>query len=99
MDEKRHIEITERLTKLEASSKSAHHRLDEVQDIVNAIRDMAYEVKHMREDLNSVAQRMDEFEKKPIRRYNMVITTIVTALSSGLITFILSNVLPRLLTS
>lgn len=63
MDEKRHIEITERLTKLEGSTKSAHHRLDEVQEIVNAIRDMAYEVKHMREDLNTVVERMDEFKR------------------------------------
>ena len=97
MDENRHIEITERLTKLEFSTKSAHHRLDEVQDIVNAIRDMAFEVKHMREELNSVIERMDAFEKQPLKRYNLIITTIITALSSGLIAFILSKILPKLL--
>ncbi len=88
--EKEIKEIWERLTKGEASMKSAHHRIDNLEKLIESVNKMAVsinqivtELKAMRLDVNDVTGRVEEIEKKPIKRYETVVTTILTALCSG----------------
>ena len=39
----------------------------------------------MREDVNDITERVDEIEKKPNKRYETVVTAVITALVGGLI--------------
>ena len=78
-------ELWERLTVVEQSTKSAHHRLDSLYKLTESVHIIATETKAMREDVNDITERVDEIEKKPNKRYETVVAAIITALVGGLI--------------
>lgn len=62
----------ERLARIEESCKSAHHRIDclenkmeNIQDLTIAIKEIAIEVKAMRSDVNKIDERVSDIEKQP----------------------------------
>ena len=69
----------ERLAKLEQDSKSVHHRLDNLEGLVESVHVIATETKAMREDVNSLTGRIEEIEQRPQRRYDTIITALITA--------------------
>lgn len=69
----------ERVAKLEQDSKSVHHRLDNLEGLVESVHVIATETKAMREDMNSLTGRIEEIEQRPQRRYDTVITALITA--------------------
>ena len=78
-------ELWERLTVVEQSTKSAHHRLDSLDKLTESVHIIATETKAMREDVNDITERVYEIEKKPNKRYETVVAAIITALVGGLI--------------
>ena len=77
--------LWERLPAVEQSTKSAHHRLDSLDKLTESVHIIATETKAMREDVNDITERVDEIEKKPNKRYETVVTAVITALVGGLI--------------
>ena len=58
------------------SVKSAHHRLDklendigEIKELTIAVKEIAMETKANREDVNKMNERLENIEKKPIKDY------------------------------
>lgn len=95
-------EIWERLTKGEAGIKSAHHRIDNLEKIADSVNNLAVstnqiaaETKALREDYAKADERIEELEDKPRKRYDTVITTILTALCSGLVGYVLSLIIQQ----
>ena len=71
-------EIYERVTSAEQSVKSAHHRIDELADSNKKIAELLVELKYMRRDLNELMERVCAVEAKPVRRYDLIVTTVIT---------------------
>nr|DAH37281.1 MAG TPA: Hemolysin [Caudoviricetes sp.]DAZ34685.1 MAG TPA: hemolysin [Caudoviricetes sp.] len=86
-------EYEHRISAVEQSIKSAHHRINDIEKLVESVHTIANEIKHMREDLNDVKERVDIIEEKPAKRWDLVVTTVVTALVSGLFGMLLSNLI------
>ena len=93
-------EIVERLTAGESSIKSAHHRIDELQEMHKTIKDLAVataqiaaETKALREDYNKADKEIQELKEKPTKRYETVVTAILTALCGGVVGYLLSLVI------
>lgn len=84
-------EIWERLTAAEQSCKSAHHRIDSIEKLTESVHILAVETKAMREDLSEVKGRVDTIEGRPAKRWDLVVTTIITAITSGVVGFVISN--------
>lgn len=89
-------EIWERLTAGEQSIKSAHHRIDSLEKIANSVHEMSIstnqtvtEIKALREDFKRADERIDKLEEKPVKRYE----TVVTALCSGAVGYLLNFIL------
>lgn len=87
MDEK---EVWERLTSVESSVKSAHYRIDSIEKLTQSVSDMVVEVKHMREDLNKVQNEMEKVKNRPLKFYNKLMWAVVGAVSSGLVSVVIS---------
>jgi predicted nuclease with TOPRIM domain len=93
-------EIWERLTAGESSIKSAHHRIDNLEEMSKSIKDLAIataqiatETKALREDYVKADKRIDDLEKKPIKRYETFITAGITALGGGVVGYFLSLII------
>jgi len=71
MTESEKINIEHRLTETEDRAKSNTRRIDDIErklrensDLIGAIRELAVETKHMREDINKTISRLDALENK-----------------------------------
>ena len=78
------IECEQRLTKVEESTKSAHHRIDaleggqkEIRDLALAVNTLALSVKSICEDMTEVNGRVKCIEDKPTKRWDKVIDTLI----------------------
>lgn len=85
----------ERLKETEDRSKSNTHRLDnlepKVEDIHNlatSVKEIATEIKYMREDINKMDKRLIAIESKPGKRLDQIIGYILSALVGGLIGYV-----------
>ena len=87
------VQVRERLTAVEESCKSAHKRIDKQEKIVENIRNIVEEIRFMREDLNAVTKKVDEIERKPAKRWDIVVTAVISAASSGLVGFAISKLI------
>ena len=93
-------EIWERLTAGESSIKSAHHRIDALQEMSKSIKDLAVataqiatETKALREDYEKADKRIGTLEEKPTKRYETFITAILTSLATGVVGYLLALIL------
>ena len=85
--------ILQRLTIVEQEVKSARCQIDEMKNVINSIYELTSEVKHMRTDLNKIQTDLDTVKDRPAKRYELVITTLITAFVSGIMGFVLSMII------
>ena len=81
-------ELWERLTVVEQSTKSAHHRLDSLDRLTESVHILATETKAMREDVSDITSRVDEIDKRPSIRYETGVGAIITVLVGAVIGYI-----------
>ena len=91
MEEK---EVWERLTSVESSVRSAHHRIDSIEKLTQSVSDMVVEVRHMREDVNKVQSEMEIVKSRPLKIYDKFLWAIAGAAISGVISLVLTSVAP-----
>lgn len=87
--EERMIDHESRISTLENSCKSAWHKIDEQGELLNTIRDIAVEMKQMREDINRMNDRVSSIESVPRKRWNMIVDKALTALVGALVGYVL----------
>ena len=73
------------LIETQQSAKSAHHRIDNLEDTVQVIQNLALSVKEIametkanREDVNKINKRLETIEQKPAKNWDNLIKTIIT---------------------
>lgn len=67
------------------SVKSAHHRIDkmendigEIKELTIAVKEIAMETKANREDVNKMNERLETIEQKPAKNWEKVTSLIIT---------------------
>lgn len=80
------VDCEQRITKVEESTKSAHHRIDaleggqkEIRDLALSVNTLAMSVKSLCEDMTGVSGRVQELESKPSKRWEQLIYVLVAA--------------------
>ena len=83
-------EIWERIATAESSIMYAHHRIDRIDHLADSIHSLASEMREMRSDFANVLGRVDNIEQKPVKRYELIVNTGITAGISGLAGYLIS---------
>lgn len=89
----------ERIARLEESSKSAHKRIDglenkieNIYELTTSVKEIATEMKAMRTDVNKIDERVVSIEKEPGQNYkdmkNKIVGQIVTFIVGSILTAI-----------
>ena len=93
-------EIVERLSAGESSIKSAHHRIDDVEkkqdnlaDLVSSVKVVADRQARVEDDVSEIKTDVKELKEKPTKRYETIVTAILTAICGGLVGYLLSLML------
>lgn len=76
MDE---VTIIERLTGVEKDVQSVNERLSNLRELTESVHKIAVNTEHMQKDLNDITDRVEEIERRPSRRWETVITALITA--------------------
>ena len=87
------VEIAERLAALEQDKKAANHRIENLEKLTESVYSLAQSVKSMQENLKNIMARVAKIEERPVKRWEGVISTIITVLISGAGGFILSKII------
>ena len=87
------IEFRERLTAVEASTKSAHHRIDNIEELTQSVKTLAVETKYLKEDVSEVKDKIDTIAARPSQILAIIFTALITAAISGVVGFMVSNLL------
>lgn len=85
--------IRERLTAVESSVKSAHHRLDNIEELTQSVKSLAVETKYLKEDVSEVKEKIDVIAGRPSQILTVIITALITATISGFVGFAITNLL------
>jgi len=86
----------ERLTEVEQRSKSNTHRLDGIEDNQKILYEMNTNIKLLAQQgiqhtqkIECIEQDLKVLKDKPSKRWDLVITCLITAVVSGVITYLL----------
>lgn len=85
--------IRERLTAVESSVKSAHHRIDNIEELTQSVKSLAVETKYLKEDIFDVKEKIDVIAGRPSQILTVIITALITATVSGFVGFAITNLL------
>lgn len=92
------IEIAERLTKVEQSEKSAHHRLDEHENKINelsnvyvALTKVDDKVTAVEKDVSEMKFDIKDIKEKPVKNYEKLIWLIVSSIVTAVLGFLLGK--------
>ena len=100
-------DIIERIYKLEQQEavqdekiEVANHRIDDLEEetkgnreLIIAVKEIATEMKHIKEDQADMNERLKNIEEKPSKNWDKVITAIISTVVGGLIGAIIGLVL------
>lgn len=92
------IEITKELTNHDENIKSLKRRIDKVEEQSKAINNLTMSVKELAINMNTMnekqeeqGKRLAELEAKPARRWEQIVSLIITTLVGALLGYLLSR--------
>lgn len=92
------VELTAEIAEAKEDRHNLHCRMDEMKKqmgeqnrLTESVYKLASEVAHMREEMNKMDVRLAGVENKPVKRWETIITAIITAAVGGIIGFIISH--------
>ena len=93
------LDIVKQLTNHDDNIKSIKHRMDKVEEQSDAINNLAISVKELAININIMNEKQEEYgkrltelESKPAKRWEQVVSMIITTLVGAVLGYILSKV-------
>lgn len=74
------LNATDKFAHLEESLKAAHKRIDGLEFLTKSVYEIASSIKTMQHDLTDMSGRLKTIEEKPAKRWDLVITTVITTI-------------------
>ena len=95
----------ERLVRVEESTKQAHKRIDTLEhnlentdnkieniyELTISVKEIATEMKAMREDMTKIDDRVKSIEEKPAKRYDAIVGQVISIIVAGIVGFFLAK--------
>lgn len=79
------IDFAKELAAVESSVKSAHKRLDDMNKLIESIRDVIAEVRYLREDVNKLSSDVENVKNRPTKFWDKLIGALIGAIGTGLV--------------
>lgn len=82
------INYAEKIAHIEESVKSAHKRIDGIDTLTQSVYELASSIKAMQRDITDMSGRIKTIEEKPAKRWDLVVTTVITTIVGVLIGYL-----------
>lgn len=73
-------QVMHSLGEIESSLKSAHKRIDAMEKLTNSVYELAISLKAMQGEISDISERIKNVEDTPKKRWDLVCTTVISAL-------------------
>lgn len=83
------IDLTEKVAHIEESVKSAHKRIDGIDALTKSVYELASSIKTMQHDITEMSGRLKTIEDKPAKRWDLIVSTIITTFVGAVIGYFL----------
>ena len=94
------IDIAVKIAETEKEVGSLKHRVSEleeqndvIQQLALSVNELAINMRSMIKEQEKQGQRIASLEAQPANRWNTLTTVIITAIASGLVTYVLTSLL------
>ena len=94
------IDIAVKIAETDKEVVSLKHRVSEleeqndvIQQLALSVNELAINMRSMIKEQEKQGQRIASLEAQPANRWNTLTTVIITAISSGLVTYVLTSLL------
>lgn len=77
--------MNEKIKLLESEIKEAKKLNEDIKDLCVEIKGLTIEMKYMREEQDKQDKRITNLEQKPGRRYDSIVTTIITGVVASIV--------------
>lgn len=84
------INYAEKIAHIEESLKSAHKRIDGIDALTKSVYELASSIKTMQRDISDMSGRLKTIEEKPAKRWDLVLTTVITTIVGIVIGYLFS---------
>lgn len=84
------LDVTDKMAHIEESVKSAHKRIDGIEKLTNSVYELASSIKNLQHDIGDMSGRIKAIEEKPGKRWDLIVTTIISTLTGAAVTFIVT---------
>jgi ubiquinone biosynthesis protein UbiJ len=81
------------------SAKSAHHRIDKLEEdvkdvhtLAEAMAGMQKEMSNVKDDVTEIKDAVSTLKDKPTQLWNTIVIAVITALASGVVGFLLAHI-------
>lgn len=88
----------QRLTEVEARSKSNSHRIDDLEkrqdnldELVSTVKVLAVREENVETDVKEIKNDVKSLTEKPAKRWNSVVNTIITTVVAAIVGFMLAR--------
>ena len=85
------LEATDKIAHIEESLKSAHKRIDSIDSLTKSVYELASSIKTMQHDMADMSGRLKTIEEKPAKRWDLIISSAITAIVGVIIGYLFSN--------
>lgn len=72
------IDVVNKVAHIEESLKSAHKRIDSIDELTKSVYELASSIKTMQHDISDMSGRIKEIEEKPAKRWDLIVTSSLT---------------------
>jgi len=85
-------EVAVKLTKHHEEIGSLKHRVDELEEKNTVIQDIALSVRELAVNMKSVKEDVKELKARPAKRWDTIVTSIITAVIGGVMGVVFANI-------
>lgn len=92
------VELIERITKLEENIKSLTGDVVEMKQLINEMHEISItlaklteQMHHTSSDVKEMKEDINNLKQEPSRKWNLISNTIITAIVSGIVAFIITT--------
>jgi len=86
------VETTDRSKSNTKRLDNLEPKVDDIHELTISVKELAMQIKAMREDINKIDNRVLAIESKPIKRWDSVVNTIITVIVSAIVGYALAKV-------
>ena len=91
-ENERLVRLEETVKQIVSTLEKQDKKIENIYDLTSSVKQIATEMKAMREDVNKIDDRVKTIEDKPAKKWDGAMSQIISIIIAGVVGFLLSKI-------